>query len=289
MLARIVGRLPRKWIKAAARLQWRHPWLKWTFDRVAALIRSGEHAIQQGAGKGLRFAPGISNAGYVLGTSEPRVQRALELLLTPGMVVVDVGAHVGFFSVVAANLVGRQGQVVCFEPLEENCRLIERNAKLNGFSHISVRCEALGDGDGKARFVTSTVASWGRLAQVSDRVADQTGEVEVTVRRLDGLIAQRTIPPPHLIKVDTEGAEAAVLAGASDLLANQVPVLLIELHGTNREVADILDSHGYRTIVLGSGTGIRAAPWDAHVVAFPTARETVAALVPSLTDPRLAI
>jgi FkbM family methyltransferase len=288
-LARIVGRLPPKWIKAAARLQWRHPYLKWAFDRVAALIRSGEHTIQQGAGKGLRFAPGSSKAGYVLGTSEPRVQQALALLLQPGMVVFDVGAHVGFLSVIAANLVGQQGQVVCFEPLEDNCRLIERNAKLNGFSHISVRCEALGDGDGIARFVTSAVASWGRLAQISDSVANQTGEVDVAVRRLDGLVAERRIPPPHFIKIDAEGAEALLLVGARDLLASHSPVLLIELHGTNREVADILDAHGYRTIVLGSGTGIRTAPWDAHVVAFPTALETVAALVPALTDPRLSI
>ncbi len=288
-LARIVGRFPRRWIKAAARLQWRHPWLKCAFDRVAALIRSGEHTIPQGAGKGLRFAPGSSHAGYALGTSEPHVQRALELLLKPGMVVFDVGAHVGFFSVIAANLVGSHGQVVCFEPLEENCRLIKRNAELNGFPHISIRCEALGDSDGKARFVTSSVAAWGRLAHISDHVANQTGEVAVDVRRLDGLLAERLVQPPDFIKLDVEGAETAVLAGAADVLAHHTPVLLIELHGTNREVADILERHGYRTIVLGSGTGIRSAPWDAHVVALPALLQSAAALVSTLTDPRLAI
>lgn len=272
LATRLVGLLPLTWVKAAARLQWRHPWLKALFDRVARSIRSDEQMIQRGPGKGLLFFAGESNAGYLLGTTEPHVQQAIAESVRPGMAVYDAGAHIGFFAVIAARLVGDRGSVTCFEPLEGNCDLIRRNAVLNRFSHITVRCEALSDRNGEAAFQTSSVPSWGRLVEAAGHVSQATGEVAVSVRSIDSLLRERTIPPPDLIKVDVEGAETAVLAGARETLAKYHPVLLIELHGTNGPVADILESSGYEAAVLGSREDIRGAAWDAHVIAHSVRR-----------------
>src|SRR5690242_341237 len=109
VLAKVVGLLPHSWIRTVSRAQWRHPWLKRGFDLVANRIRNQDGTIRQGVGKGLRFNPGASSPGFLLGTTESGVQNALAALLKPGMTVLDVGANVGFLSVIAARLVGPTG------------------------------------------------------------------------------------------------------------------------------------------------------------------------------------
>lgn len=281
-LARVVGQLPRPWLKAVGRAQWRHPWLKRLFDWAARRLREGVTPIQQGAGRGLLFAAGRGNAGYVLGTSEPHVQRVLELLLRPGMTVFDVGANVGFFAVIAARLVGPTGRVVCFEPVAQNADAIERSAAANGFTHVTVRREALGARDGRGGFLLSDTPGWGRLDGVGDAPAGASGRIEVPLRRLDSVLRDEGGPPPELLKIDVEGAEADVLAGASEFLAGRHPMLVIELHGTNRDVAGRLDALGYLSLVVGRRTDIRSAPWDAHVVAYRPGDDRLASLAAEL-------
>jgi FkbM family methyltransferase len=259
--------LPSRWLKAIGRAQWRSPLLKKIFELAADRLRGGDTRIQKGVGRGLIFNPGKSNAGYVLGTSEPHVQRALELLLAPAMTVYDVGANVGFFSVIAARLVGASGQVVCYEPLEINASLIEHNAALNNFANISVRRAALGRENGTARFLTSAVPSWGRLASAG-ATGQHIGEIIVPIECLDSVVSSDCASKLDFLKIDVEGAEADVLAGAKTVLINAKPLLLIELHGTNDPVADALEALGYRSLVLGSDAGIRDAAWNAHIVGF---------------------
>ena len=284
--ARVAGLLPRSWLKAVGRAQWRHPLLKRAFDWTAGRLRRGDQVIRQGVGRGLGFNASGSNAGYVLGTSEPHVQQALELLISPGMTVHDVGANVGFLTVIAARLVSETGTVVCFEPLEENRERIKHNVALNDFSNVQMRCEALGAEDGTARFLLSEMSSWGRLASAGE-VSQQVGEISVPLLRLDAAIAEG-VARPDLMKIDVEGAECDVLAGGREVLRARHPILLIELHGTNAAVADTLEALGYSTVVVGRTLGVREAPWNAHVVAFAPNDARVAALVPQLTSLELS-
>src|SRR5947207_7653250 len=105
VFASLLGRLPRKWLKVGSRMQWQHPLFRRLFEWVANKVRWRDGTIQQGIGRGLRFNPGGSNAGYVLGTFEPLMQEALQRIVQPGMCVYDVGANVGFISILAAKLV----------------------------------------------------------------------------------------------------------------------------------------------------------------------------------------
>ncbi len=272
MMARLMGTLPRGWIKAVARLQWKHPLLKRAFDLAAGMLRGGDGVIPQGEGKGLRFNPGGSNAGYVLGTSEPGLQRALSRFVKPGMTVLDLGASVGFHATIAARLVGPSGRVVCFEPLSENAKMVRHNAALNGFSHVEVEEAAVGARDGEARFLLSDTPNWGKVAQDGE-ARSATGERVVPQRSVDSVVAQRGLPPPGLIKIDVEGAEVDALAGAVKTLKSARPVLLIELHGTNARVASALTELDYETRVLGGGDStLEQAHWNAHVLAFPKER-----------------
>lgn len=272
LFVNLVGRLPRSWIKFVGRLQWKHPWLKKASDWSVGRFRGRDGVIQQGVGEGLGFNTGDSNAGYLLGTSEPDMQGALRRLVRPGMAVYDVGANVGFLSLIAARLVGPTGRVVCFEPLPQNVAQIEHNVRLNGFDHVAVRSEALAATDEEAEFSVSAVSTWGKLRKIGT-VQDEIKTILVPVRRLDTVIAEQALPDPHLIKIDVEGAEADVLRGAEQTLRRARPILLIELHGTNAAVADALDLLGYEARVLGEPTTARATRWDAKLVCLTPGRD----------------
>lgn len=283
-LVTLIGKLPPRWIKAVSRLQWRNPFFRRVFGIAAALVRGRDGIIQQGAGKGLRFNAGRANAGFLLGSSEPGVQRALTALVRPGMTVFDVGANVGFLSVIAARLVGETGKVVSFEPLPDNVRQIVYNLSLNGFTHASIRPEALGKTDGMAHFQTSAQPTWGKLASLGSTVSQPTGEIPVSVRRLDSLLSEIPLPTPNLMKIDVEGAEEDVLLGAQEVIRKHQPALMIELHGTNLAIASLLEAWSYTTVVLGSKQGILDAPWDAYVLAAPSEDAQALRVLAALAD-----
>ncbi|QDT15491.1 FkbM family methyltransferase [Alienimonas californiensis] len=277
----IAGKLPRGLIRAVSRSQWRHPLIRKGVERLYDLFRGRDGVIQGGVGAGLRFNPGPSHAGYLLGTTEPEIQRLLAELINPGDTVADVGANVGYLTTLAARLVGGEtsggGRVVAIEPLEENVRWIRHNVALNAgeerFGRIDVRCEALGAADGTATFQLSEVSTWGRLESAGSAPNQPAGTRQVPVRSLDSLRAEGVFGEPPslaLLKIDVEGAEADVLAGGRETLRALRPLLLVELHGTAPAVAAELDRAGYHAAVVG-GAGVAAAdaPWAAYLLAAP--------------------
>ncbi|MGH7286362.1 MAG: FkbM family methyltransferase [Polyangiaceae bacterium] len=275
---KLVGAVPVRWIKVVSKLQWRHPLAKKGFDFVADRFRQHDGTIQQGAGKGLRFNVGGSTAGMILGTTEPELQRALASLLQPGMCFYDVGANVGFFSVIAARLVGDRGKVVAFDPLPSNVAAVSRNAQLNGFAHVDVKELAVGRADERQAFIISSDPNWGRLATVG--VPDAViGEQQVEVRRLDQLVADG-LRPPTVVKIDVEGAEIDVLEGARQVLDQARPILFIDLHGTNARIAELLSGSRYVARAFGKRDDLlTAVPWDAQVAAIPEERTDLAWLL----------
>src|SRR5262245_8493915 len=202
LLHRALGVLPRPWLKGAARLQWRHPWLRALVQRVADQFRGRDLQIAQGIGQGLWFNAGKSNAGYVLGTTEPLLQSAFALILKPGMTLYDVGASVGFQSVLAARLVGSGGRVIAFEPFPDSAALLRHNVQLNKFQHVKVLQVAVAAADGSAKFKLGEEVTWGKL--------DDRGTLEVEVRSLDSVTRELGLSP-SAIKIDVEGGELKVL------------------------------------------------------------------------------
>src|SRR5690606_6092375 len=112
--------------------------------------------IQSGAGRGLRFRLS-HNPDYITGTNEPSVQKALTRHLRLGNVVYDVGANIGFFTVLAAQAVGSAGYVYAFEPVTANIALVRENAALNGFEHVEAFELAIGNQTSSAEL---HLASW---------------------------------------------------------------------------------------------------------------------------------
>jgi FkbM family methyltransferase len=280
--------LPRSWIKAVSNASWKHPGVRRVFEWSAKRIGKQQGRIRQGVGKGLLFSPGGSNAGYLLGTSEPGVQRAMLTLLKPGMTFFDVGANVGFHSTVACRLIDpSRGHVVSFEPLSANAGQVEINARLNHFECIRVMPVALGNHDGEARFLLSEISSRGALETTGRVPTSHSGIATVQIRRLDTLMNEAHLPPPDVMKIDVEGAEADVLAGAHETLMRHRPMLMIELHGTNTEVASALDAINYRASVLGKSGSIFEVPWDAYIIATPAERADLQECAATLSMPTI--
>jgi FkbM family methyltransferase len=193
--------------------------------------------ISGGAGAGLRFRAPAGSPGYLLGAAEPLVQEALVRHLAPGDVVYDVGAHVGFMTLIAARLVGRTGRVIAFEPDAANRSALLENVALNGFQNIDVLEVAASAQSGSASLVGG-----GLTGSLGD--GDQ-----VRLSRLDEL----ELPRPALVKIDVEGHETEVLRGATGLLKRH-PIIVCEIHGATRaSCEDVLRPFGYEFDWLDDG------------------------------------
>jgi FkbM family methyltransferase len=145
--------------------------------------------------------------------------------------VLDVGAHIGFFAVHLAQIVGPSGSVTAFEPLEENAALLERSIEENGFAdRLRLERAAVSRCAGEAAltFATETLNSGGAYV-VTGAMPVPSGHAVRRVRLV--ALDEQPIPRPiAFIKMDVEGAEPLVLEGAAGLLAADRPVILSELH-----------------------------------------------------------
>ncbi len=210
---------------------------------MGKLYREGSvTAVPFGQAKGLKWKRFRRFASeYWLGIHELAVQDAITRELKPGHVFYDVGANVGFFSLIASRLVGACGEVFAFEPLPENASVVAQQVSLNGLANVHLVRAAVGRRTGRAGLVVTNSPSTPHL------VEGETGGncVTVDVVRLDDFVKEH--PPPDLVKVDVEGAEAQVLQGAQSLICKRHPAFLIELHGERRalDVFEILRWGGY--------------------------------------------
>jgi hypothetical protein len=144
----------------------------------------------------------------------------------------------------------------------------------------------VGSEDGLTSFTVSNFPTTGKLSSVHAlHDSARVGQITIQMWRLDSLINESDLPRPDLIKMDVEGAEVDMLAGATNILTAVRPVLLIELHGTNEAVSQKLHSVNYSAYVLGSRDSVVKAHWNAHIVAVPLERTDLATQVSALTEP----
>ena len=159
-------------------------------------------------------------------------------VLKPGDCALDVGAHIGFFTMQMAAVVGSEGLVCAFEPLDTNADLLEQSIAENRFSgRVRFQRAAVGAAPGVATltFPAETLNSGGAYL-LRDGTAPLAGnrKKDVPVVALDALDLRR---PVRFVKMDVEGAEPQVLRGAAGLLQRDRPLILSELHPTQLERA----------------------------------------------------
>jgi FkbM family methyltransferase len=162
------------------------------------------------------------------GKGEPAVQRALQVYVRPGMNFYDVGANIGFFSLLAARLVGEKGRVTAFEADPEVASRLREHVARNCFSWLTVEQKAVWSERGTVIFERSDprVSPDRGLGRVVKAAGPGTLEIEAV--SLDEYAA--TAAAPDFIKCDVEGAEVEVFRGARRILEEKRPGILCELH-----------------------------------------------------------
>lgn len=220
--------------------------LRWPFK----LLRRGTVVpVILGPLRGSRWVLGSGLHGCWLGTYEWPKQRLFASLVSPGMVVYDIGANVGFYTLLAARRVGPTGAVFAFEPGLGNLADLRRHIELNRCDNTKVLDVAVADRCKEARFLDAGSYT-GRL--------DERGGREVRMVSLDWLLDEGTVKAPDLVKIDVEGAEEAVLLGATRLLERYHPVLLLATHGqqVHQACTDLLSTLGYSLRSLEPGRSV---------------------------------
>lgn len=218
--------------------------------------RGARVRVLQGPLRGKRWIVGSGTHGCWLGTYEYDKVRVFERWVRPGDVVYDVGAHVGYYTLLASELVGPAGRVFAFEPLPRNLRFLREHVRLNKAANVAVVDAAVAGREDKAFISEGPSHSEGRLGPA--------GEIEVRTVGLDELVSEG-LPAPKCIKMDIEGGELDALEGASGILADAKPVVFLSTHGSQvrESCRSLLAAAGYELRELGSPDELLATPVDA--------------------------
>lgn len=206
---------------------WVHrlPFTSWTYKKIFRTINHGapeKEVIFRGMKllvytKDTSLVPSIINQDY-----EFLELNIFEQLLKPGMTVLDIGANIGIYSILASDKVGKKGNVFAFEPVPENLSLIRHNLTLNHIKNVKVVPSAVGDK--KDRVTISLVENSLGTHSVG---AESAQTLEVNQIKIDDFVSLNKIKV-DIIKIDIEGYEAHALDGAKHTIQDKNIILLME-------------------------------------------------------------
>jgi FkbM family methyltransferase len=251
-----------KWYFAADRAWTTH----WPFPRGNGIVRDLKPLIRPTEPAWVTVEPSVtmlldpddyvSNEILRKGTWEPESWDAIRPQLTGDAVFVDVGAHIGYYSLKAAAALGPGGRVIAIEPNPPTVQELRDNIAASGATRVHVSPVACGDKESTLVLYASPRANTGQTS-LSRANAEQTGviaaEYRVRARPLDAIVGDEGVHRVDVIKIDVEGAEMLVLRGAGRTLDRFHPVVIVELiepqlrsMGTSvAEVRAFFTAHGY--------------------------------------------
>jgi FkbM family methyltransferase len=238
-------------------------------------LEGGVLRVPQGHAGGLAFDMrhlpiAHAHIGSIAGGNlESAVQEAMIRHLGRGGVFYDVGANLGFFSLLAAHISGLDaGRVYAFEAAPDNAEAIRVNAALNAIANIEVLAVAVSDHAGRGRLQVVDDQSWSKLVDYGEHPFTER-VIEVELVAIDDLVAAGRLPPPDVVKIDVEGAELAVLRGMRETIERHRPAIICELHDTHADFVTFMVQCGYRLINLEGTIAVREAGASAHALGLP--------------------
>jgi FkbM family methyltransferase len=188
--------------------------------------------------------------------SDASIVRVMEEFLRDGMVVLDIGAHVGEYTLIAAKVVGPRGKVHAIEPQPSCAEIVSRNAKLNRLENVTVYRCAVSNEDGETPFHIDRISMGGFVAAQEDNASHLVPCVTV-----DTIMEDSGLSEVHLLKIDAAGNERAVLQGGAFLFTGAKPPMVIckfyhpgivrERHGYDaKDIIDTLLNWNYQLFGL---------------------------------------
>jgi FkbM family methyltransferase len=227
--------------------------------------------VQNGLTQGMWMRLNLpDDARYWRGEHEPEVGRALVAAVQPGHVVYDVGAHLGYFALGVARIVGKSGRVVAFDGDPDNASRVRENVVKNDLGesvqvcHAAVWSRAEPDKISFRRGIEPR-AQGGVESDGCRPVLGNAELIEVPAITLDTFIA-RGAPPPDLIKIDVEGGEYEVLLGATQLFGRHRPLVVAEVHHplAVQQIGRWLEQYRYCTRWNGTEGPRQLLAWPAE-------------------------
>lgn len=236
-----------------------------------------EVQVSSGKLKGMRLLLDLQKEkSYWLGTYEPELQQAVSDWAKPKMVVYDLGANIGYFSLMVARDIEDGGKVYAFEALPTNLERLRANLALNPLrAPIEVLSKAVSDKSGSTTFLVHASNAMGKLIESSGRDTAYGQEIVVETISLDDFVFAQRHAPPDLVKIDIEGAEGLALMGMARLLREIRPFLFIELHGpdASESVWSQLKAADYALHQLTTGyppiPSLEAPQWKNYILGRP--------------------
>ena len=218
------------------------------------------------------------------GFFEGDLTQAFIQLLRPGMVFFDIGAHIGYFSLLASKLVGPNGMVHSFEPTPTTFALLRRNTfEINNITTVNAAVYSE-EGEIKLHDFGVTFSAFNSIyagkMQENERQFLQAKEYEARCTTLAAHITQTGVKP-DVVKIDAEGAELKILEGLEPILTTCRPILTLEVGDISgsqasppsRPVVDWLLAHGYRPTEFSEGKFLLHRPRQkymySNLVCFP--------------------
>ena len=279
------------WWLASFAARWLPAPLKRSLYKWGPVSRSIRAALNRTAPGGLtevKVAAGVlqgtpllldphSEKDYWLGTYEMDLQQAIRDWAKAGMVAFDLGANVGYTSLMLARQVGVKGMVFAFEPLPANQERLNANLALNPHLPVSLVPMAVADKSGTRTFQVHSSDDMGKLQGSVGRQTDYSNSIQVETIALDDFVSKQGQPLPDLVKIDIEGGETLALAGMERVLKKKRPLLLIELHGPEAALGvwNLLQRANYHWHRLTKGytriDNVGEIDWKGYVLCRPAA------------------
>jgi FkbM family methyltransferase len=191
-------------------------------------------------------------------TWEPEETKLVKHCVREGMIAVDIGAHIGYYTVLMSKMVGEKGLVYAFEPSLNNQELLRKNVLMNDCNNVEIFRQAVGDKAGYANMYLNATNSSGDSMFTDDNGArEQTSRVPITT--LDRVIGGSRV---DFIKMDVEGAETRALLGMTGVLRNNrdlkmiievFPKKLEEANSGLEELVSLLIQSRFRLHIIGKG------------------------------------
>lgn len=206
---------------------------------------------------------------------EQTILEALRLYLRAGDTFLDVGANIGYFTLVGSYLVGEKGKVFAFEPSIRVLDQLIAHTRMNQCSNVTIVPAGISDSGGLAQLNWSSPGNLG--ASTMRETVDAIGSETMIVMTLDE-IAEALALVPNLIKIDIEGAELMALKGMRAILDKHGPIVICELvenfladfGNSVREVFDWMERLGYAGYILEARDCLTGIPISSRANSIPS-------------------
>lgn len=203
----------------------------------------------------------LTGTFFFFGTYEPEVRRIFQTVLPLGGIALDVGANVGWHTLLMARLVGGTGRVLAIEANPALRYRLHDHLCLNHFRHVEIVPCAAADTEGMLEFYAPTAndPDSGNGHVVALAPGERSGTIRVDARRIDAIVAAAMIERLDLIKIDVEGFEWRVLRGGESTIAKFRPHIVFEYNaestlrggGTPELMGEFFRTHRYRLFAIG--------------------------------------